>query len=495
MKFFKDLIPLSCKFISLCVLISASLSVSVAAAEQGFVSSDGISFRIGPHARAQALGQSYKNQAVTIHSLHGEFYLVDTGDFTNVFILSRHITRGASSEAQTAASADEGASQEPQNETRGVAIVPRISIRSGSSTSYAIIGTANAGDTFTILARVGDWYRIDYNSQPAYIFSEFLTTATGAVTAPPPPEPQVPADQSGLQTVPAPLPLPALAPPPPAHTPPLPVEPAPGGFAVPLTAIWDIIEMPDEEPLAQPEAIQPATPQPSVAANVDLPSFANFNFNLANLDIPEFGVVPQANVYAIVNSSTGLNLRESQSTDSGIITILYPLQTLNVYEVLADWVRVSNSAGLRGYVSYEFITVRSGERQAPPEHNPYMAQQIIDFARQFIGTPYMFGGSDLTTGVDCSGFVFSVLNEFGISLGRSSRDMINNGIPVDRENIAPGDLIFFSSNGTVVTHVALYMGSGQFIHSTDTRGLGVSIASLSSDHSQRTYFGARRVIE
>ncbi|MCL2617319.1 MAG: C40 family peptidase, partial [Defluviitaleaceae bacterium] len=78
--------------------------------------------------------------------------------------------------------------------------------------------------------------------------------------------------------------------------------------------------------------------------------------------------------------------------------------------------------------------------------------------------------------------------------GRSSRDMFSNGIPVDREYIAPGDLLFFSANGSVVTHVAVYMGEGQFIHSTDTRGLGVSFASLESDHSIRTYFGARRVI-
>jgi len=381
------------------------------------------------------------------------------------------------------ASTSIGVAAATEGEARGVANVPSINIRAGSSVSYEILGTASEGDVFTVHAKVGDWHRVTLDNQYAYIFSDFLTITEGA-----PNESHDESDESNGET--SSIPIPQM---------PMPMSSAPQteadssgedvpDFATLLNSIWDVAEEPEPESTA-------STPAPS---NVELPVFENFNLNITNPDIAEAfsrTFVPQDDVYAIVSSPTGLNLRESPSTEADVVTILYPLQTLNVYDIITDWAHVSTLEGYSGYVSTEFITVRSGERQAPPEPNAEKAQQVVDFARQFIGTPYVSGGSDLSMGVDCSGFVFSVMSEFDISLGRSSRDMINSGAPVDRENIAPGDLIFFSANGTVVTHVALYIGDNQFIHSTDTRGLGVSFASLTSDHSQQTYFGARRVIE
>ncbi|MCL2618088.1 MAG: SH3 domain-containing protein [Defluviitaleaceae bacterium] len=502
MKFFGKRFKASCRFAALSAVFSALLSVSVAALEQGFINAEaGAPLRMGPHYRAQVLGRAQEHQAVSIHSRHGDYYMVHSGDLTYVFVLTRFVTYGnapgtAHTPPDTASSTtpDEASNAELASYGQAVAVIPNINIRSGNSSSSNILGTASVGDTFTILARVGDWYRISYNSQTAYIFSEFLST-----TAYVPEAPQVAA------------PLPLLADPVPAAD----TDTIPLDFAALFASLNiaddiaddianDVSNEEDEPSAEQPISLPPQEVTPPATLDEASPDGAldlsDLIFSILNQDAGGAAAGAgteqvQASVsHAVVSSATGLNLRTASSTEAEVIKILHPWQTLNVYEVLYEWVRVSTLDGAAGYVSYEFVTIRAGSRTAPPEHNAERAQEIIDFARQFIGTPYAFGGTNLMSGVDCSGFVFSVMNEFDINLGRSSRDMINNGIPIDREDIAPGDLLFFSANGTVVTHVALYIGSDQFIHSTDTRGLGVSFASLTSDHSQRTYFGARRVI-
>lgn len=124
-----------------------------------------------------------------------------------------------------------------------------------------------------------------------------------------------------------------------------------------------------------------------------------------------------------------------------------------------------------------------------------LGEQIVAYAKQFVGTPYVYGGTDLNSGVDCSGFTSSIYKQFGITINRVSRDQISNGMPVSKSNLQPGDLIFFNTGGnSSISHVGMYIGNGQYIHSTDTNGLGVSIADLDSSYAQNTYYGACRVL-
>ena len=440
MKLYKQ-IPILCKAIPLGIMLSALFSVSVAAAQPGIITANSVNIRSGPSSEAEILGQASENQSVTILLYDENFYMVNIGTYSNVFISRGFIER-----------------VEATDQLLGTA-VRSANIRAGNSTAYEVVGTANEGDVFPVLANVDGWYKITYNSQTAYIYGEFLSVEADL-------------QESAQQVSPAETVVAGYMPEELTH------DNMPSDFAALLASVWDAAEEVIEDNLteSQENNYEPTAPAPII--NTD----RTFN--------------PQSNVHAVVSSSTGLNLRTSPTTESEAITILHPMQSLNVYDIFSDWARVSTMDGRNsGYVNVEFITIRTGSRQAPPPANYEKAQQIIYFARMFIGTPYLFGGTDLQSGVDCSGFIFSVMREFGITLGRSSRDMINNGIPIEREDIAPGDLLFFSANGTVVTHVALYMGNNQFIHSTDTRGLGVSFASLTSDHSQRTYFGARRVIK
>lgn len=119
------------------------------------------------------------------------------------------------------------------------------------------------------------------------------------------------------------------------------------------------------------------------------------------------------------------------------------------------------------------------------------AQAAIEFARQFIGTPYVFGGSDLKAGIDCSAFVQSVYRSVSVDLPRTAYEQSQVGQPVSMQELKPGDLLFFkTSDRAPVTHVGIYMGDNRFIHSSSS-GNGVGISEL-NDKWRGVLKGARR---
>jgi len=101
---------------------------------------------------------------------------------------------------------------------------------------------------------------------------------------------------------------------------------------------------------------------------------------------------------------------------------------------------------------------------------------VVAYAKQFLGNPYVYGGTSLTEGADCSGFTMKVFEHFGISTGRTSRDQADKGREISLSAIQPGDLLFYA-NGDYINHVALYIGGGQVIHaSTPQKGITISTA-------------------
>ena len=115
-------------------------------------------------------------------------------------------------------------------------------------------------------------------------------------------------------------------------------------------------------------------------------------------------------------------------------------------------------------------------------------QAIVDYACQFIGNPYVWGGTSLTNGADCSGFVLSVFKNYGISLPHSSRAQGNCGSAVSYSELKPGDLVFYG-NRSGINHVAIYVGGGQVVHASNPR-TGITISGM----YYRTPVRARRII-
>ena len=199
-------------------------------------------------------------------------------------------------------------------------------------------------------------------------------------------------------------------------------------------------------------------------------------------------------VYGVVTAETGVKLRKEASLISNVLTVLPYGTEVNVDRVGQEWVRIITDGGQKGYVSADYLSVREGVRTTRSAGSG-KGSEVVAFGKQFIGTPYVWGGTNLRTGVDCSGFVYSVYKNFGISLNRSSYQMVNNGVEVSKSNLQAGDLVFFNSGGdSRISHVGIYCGDGTYVHSTDGKGNGVTVTNLNSGYSANTYVTARRVL-
>jgi cell wall-associated NlpC family hydrolase len=119
------------------------------------------------------------------------------------------------------------------------------------------------------------------------------------------------------------------------------------------------------------------------------------------------------------------------------------------------------------------------------------SDQLVTAAKSVIGTKYVYGGTT-ANGFDCSGFIGYVYKEVGVKLPRTSASMYNTGTSVSKENLQPGDLVFFNTSGRGVSHVGVYIGNGKFAHSSSSKG--VTIAKLNDPYYWGSkYIGAKRV--
>ncbi|HHV78897.1 MAG TPA: glycoside hydrolase [Firmicutes bacterium] len=132
---------------------------------------------------------------------------------------------------------------------------------------------------------------------------------------------------------------------------------------------------------------------------------------------------------------------------------------------------------------------KSGSSPAPAASG----QQVADIAKTYLNTRYVWGGTT-PKGFDCSGFVYYVLNASGIKLSRDIAVQYRSGESVKKENLAPGDLVFFTTYAPGPSHVGIYIGDGQFIHASSAGGK-VIITPLNKPYYTQRWIGARRVVK
>ncbi len=135
-------------------------------------------------------------------------------------------------------------------------------------------------------------------------------------------------------------------------------------------------------------------------------------------------------------------------------------------------------------------TEAPAETEAPETEAPStsgVGQQIADFAVQYVGNPYVWGGTSLTEGADCSGFVQTVFANFGLYLSRTAESQSYGGTSISLDNLQPGDLLFYNSTGSI-DHVAIYIGGGQIVHAANSRsGIIISNAYYQTPVCARRY--------
>ena len=205
-------------------------------------------------------------------------------------------------------------------------------------------------------------------------------------------------------------------------------------------------------------------------------------------DAAKEAAMSHAELMAIVHADR-LNARTEPSTDAKIWTQISENERYHVAEQLDGWVKIEFDEGGEGdgndeissaYVSSEFVEVRYALSEAikfsPTEESASLRSRIVNYAMKFLGNPYVWGGTSLTRGADCSGFTMSVMKNFGISLPHYSGSQANSGKRIKSSQMKPGDLIFYGSSRGRINHVAMYIGNGQIIHAASRRS-GIKIST------------------
>jgi len=191
----------------------------------------------------------------------------------------------------------------------------------------------------------------------------------------------------------------------------------------------------------------------------------------------------------------GLRVRVEPNTECEILTIMGEGESLEVVEELDGWIKVMLD-NEEGYISAEFAEISPNLNTAVTMTELLYGEGVSDvrvelcqYAKQFIGNPYVWGGTSLTNGADCSGFTLSVFKKYGMTLPHYSVSQSQMGRSVSLSEAKAGDLVFYS-NGSRVNHVAIYLGNGQVVHASNPRtGIIISNVGYRSIHSIRNIIG------
>ena len=170
-----------------------------------------------------------------------------------------------------------------------------------------------------------------------------------------------------------------------------------------------------------------------------------------------------ASMIAIVNTET-LKVREEPNTDSIVITLIPQEEELEVVEVMENgWIKFLLDDE-EAYVSGEYVDVEERLEKAVTLTELLYGQgvsnvrvDLVQFAKQFVGNPYVWGGTSLTNGADCSGFTMSIYKKYGVSLPHHAASQAQLGTKIEYGSAQPGDLVFYAKNGSI-NHVAIYIG-------------------------------------
>ena len=198
--------------------------------------------------------------------------------------------------------------------------------------------------------------------------------------------------------------------------------------------------------------------------------------------------------YGLVDTDgSSLNMRAAAGTSYDTVASIPGGTVLELEGVDNGWYKVTYS-GKTGYVSSDYITITT-EPDATETASSDLGAQIVAYAEEYLGTPYVLGGNGPNQ-FDCSGFTKYVYSHFGYTLNRTASNQLDNGVAVSMSELEPGDLVMFKKSGTGskrASHVGIYIGNNQFVHASTSK-VGVIVSNMSDAYYTSGFVGGRRIL-
>jgi cell wall-associated NlpC family hydrolase len=224
-------------------------------------------------------------------------------------------------------------------------------------------------------------------------------------------------------------------------------------------------------------------------------------------DYVSFDSVENFTAVGRISDQGGARLREKPNSSAEAICVGLYGDQVNIIGINKGWYKVKYGQAT-GYIRSDLITIvgtttsssstsGSGSSGSSSSTTTYssVGAQVAAYAQQFVGYRYVYGGKSPSSGFDCSGLVYYVYKQFGYTLtpGATTQYKSSVGYVINKSDLQPGDLVFFSANGSSISHIGIYIGNDQFVHAS-TPSTGVIISSLSSSYYTAHYYSAKRIV-
>lgn len=514
--------------------ILSSMLVSTAFAESAVVSASDVNLRSGPGLNYSIIDCLAKGTAVTVTDRSNEIWYGITVDGVTGYMSKNYLKIAEESTSKDLVS----------SYGTGTVNAMYVRFRSGPSHDSSILGEYNKGKPVVITGTSGQWTAVSIDGQAGYIFSQYISTGNDAVVS----ESQSENEENGsgsisfgggyVETTPEPTPAPVVTPEPsvapvvtpapaegtaetPVVTPA--VEQKPGyitgddvrfrtgpstGYTIigsynkgqELTILgtvndWTACTINGTDGYVFSQYVAERSDTPSSEAPVEQPQ--------TPAEQPQ---APAEQKDGYINGNN-VRFRSEPSMAGGIITELYFGNAVTITGTTGDWTAVIYD-GQSGYVYTQYVKEGSFAPVAPSEptestesgtggsveteQKVITGADIANYACQFVGYNYCWGGTSPSTGFDCSGLVYYTYKQFGYTLNRVAQDQSQNGVHVDASALQPGDILCFYSGSNYIGHSGIYIGDNKFVHAANST-TGVIISELSGYYSTRG-FEARRIL-
>ena len=320
-----------------------------------------------------------------------------------------------------------------------------VNFRSGPSTSYSVIGQFDKGDKVEYLGESGSWVKVKYSNKTGYVYGDYVGDDTSSTTT----TKYVNATSLNVRSGPS--------------TSYSIIGKLTNGTKVEVISTsngWSKINYDGQTGYVSSDYLSSSAPESSTTTT----KYVN---------------------------ATSLNVRSGPSTSYSIIGKLTSGTKVEVISTSNGWSKI-NYNGQTGYVSSEYLSNSASDSSSSTSSS---VNKVISLAKSLLGKPYVWGAQGPSS-FDCSGFTYYVFkNAANVTLPRVSKDQSQYGTYVSKSNLKAGDLIFFDTSGSNdgnVSHVGIYLGNNEFIHSSSSKGQ-VVISQMSSYYNN-AYVNARRVL-